>query len=181
MQTLGCFCGPKGKYKFIQEKIRLIQLDETSRSIFEMIRRPRIRFYYRHKDYNHKFRSKPEVQYFLDTGKDGGSKCSSRLLHDARVYEVYLLDVRKAKLDQRPYATTKEWQVVQPRHQRHQVHAGDVVYTLSSHYPQPGGARHEDDGTIPQVYNKERSFKAMEMAGVIGLFAIDDRRLILRV
>ncbi len=25
--------------------------------------------YYRHKDYNHKFRSKPEVQYFLDTGK----------------------------------------------------------------------------------------------------------------
>uniref|UniRef100_A0A0E0LZD8 MBD domain-containing protein n=1 Tax=Oryza punctata TaxID=4537 RepID=A0A0E0LZD8_ORYPU len=25
--------------------------------------------YYRHKDYNHKFRSKREVQYFLDTGK----------------------------------------------------------------------------------------------------------------
>uniref|UniRef100_A0A0E0FUL3 MBD domain-containing protein n=1 Tax=Oryza nivara TaxID=4536 RepID=A0A0E0FUL3_ORYNI len=25
--------------------------------------------YYRHKDYNHKFRSKPEVEYFLNTGK----------------------------------------------------------------------------------------------------------------
>jgi hypothetical protein len=34
---------------------------------------------------------------------------------------------------------------------------------------------------VSEVYNKERSFKAMEMAGVIGLFAIDDRRLILRV
>ncbi|EEE69367.1 hypothetical protein OsJ_28704 [Oryza sativa Japonica Group] len=124
--------------------------------------------YYRHKDYNHKFRSKPEVQYFLDTGKAAGATpiqrtcCCSRLLHDARVYEVfqnymvsYLLDVRA-----------------------------------------PSGARHEDDGTIPRdpslsyrgkylraskVYNKERSFKAIEMAGVIGLFAIDDRCLMLCV
>uniref|UniRef100_A0A0D3H4R6 MBD domain-containing protein n=1 Tax=Oryza barthii TaxID=65489 RepID=A0A0D3H4R6_9ORYZ len=134
--------------------------------------------YYRHKDYNHKFRSKPEVQYFLDTGKAASATpiqctcCCSRLLHDARVYEMfqdymvsYLLDVRA---------------VLQPRHQRHQ----------------PSRARHEDDGTIPRdpslsyrgkylraskVYNKERSFKAIEMASVIGLFAIDDRCLMLCV
>uniref|UniRef100_A0A0E0EQC2 MBD domain-containing protein n=1 Tax=Oryza meridionalis TaxID=40149 RepID=A0A0E0EQC2_9ORYZ len=68
--------------------------------------------HYRHKDYNHKFRSKPEVQYFLDTGK---------LSYRGRYLRVL------------------------------------------------------------EVYNKERSFKAMEMAGVIRLFAIDNRRIILRV
>uniref|UniRef100_A0A0E0FUL2 Uncharacterized protein n=1 Tax=Oryza nivara TaxID=4536 RepID=A0A0E0FUL2_ORYNI len=94
MQTLGCFCGPQEKHK-----------------------------YYRHKDYDHKFRTKPTVQFFPDNWKER--------VHVVLIYYMML---------------------------------GCTRYLWAS-----------------EVYNKERSFKAMEMASVIGLFAIDDKRLILCV